>query len=279
MIADSQTDAVGADEYNADRSTIRNTTKEIFRRSRKQFYELCVAKTTPWPEPTEALNLGIWTHIAVWEPDRWLRNFVVAPKCDRRTTEGKAVWKYFCEESAGKTVLTAEQYDEVMQLREAVMANKMARALVEAEGKHEHTLAWTDEGTGLPCKCRDDKLMQNAIVDLKTTRDGVSRSEFRRMAASRGLHRNAEFYVAGHHTALGERLPYLFLVVSKATRECACYELDDSAMTLGWQQNQSTLRNIARCYESGDWCSDHEKQIVTVSLPRWAASDDDETGE
>jgi len=258
---------------------VRNTTKEIFRRSRKAYHDLCIAKTVPWPEPTEALLLGIWTHLAVLEPDRWLREFVIAPKCDRRTTEGKAVWKYFCEESQGKTVITQEQAAEVTALREAVMANKMARWFIEADGKHEHTVRWTDPQTGLQCKCRDDKLLATGqILDLKTTRDGISPQEFAKTAANLGYQRNADFYVGGHDAAIGERVPYLFLVVSKKTFECACYELDDDAMDLGARQNRRTLADLARCHETGNWLSEHETQITTLSLPRWAASSDEWEG-
>ena len=264
------------DAYNADLATVRNTTKEIFRRSRKAYHDLCIAKTVRWPEPTDALLLGIWTHLAVLEPDSWLREFVIAPKCDRRTTAGKQAYAAFCQEAEGKTVITAEQAAEVTALREAVMANRMARHFIEADGKHEHSVKWTDPQTGLLCKCRDDKLLASGqILDLKTTRDGISPLEFAKTAANLGYQRNADFYVGGHHEAFGERMPYLFLVVSKKTFECACYELDDAAMALGNKQNARTLGDLARCHETGNWLSEHETQITTLSLPRWAASSDE----
>ena len=42
------------------------------------------------PEPTPAMQLGTAFHTALLEPDRFGQSFVVAPKFDRRTKDGKA---------------------------------------------------------------------------------------------------------------------------------------------------------------------------------------------
>ena len=60
------------------------------------------------PDPTPAMRLGTAFHTALLEPDRFGQTFVVAPKFDRRTKEGKAQAEAWDTENAGKTALTPE---------------------------------------------------------------------------------------------------------------------------------------------------------------------------
>ena len=50
---------------------------------------------------TPAMVLGSLTHCLVLEPERFAAKFAVAPKVDRRTNSGKALWAAFEHESEG----------------------------------------------------------------------------------------------------------------------------------------------------------------------------------
>src|SRR5581483_10081660 len=94
------------EEYHAHRAT-SHSTLEMFRRSRKLYHAIHVARTMDRPEPTAAMQLGTHVHCAVLEPERFEAEYVYAPKCDRRTTAGKAAYAEFCAATAGKTVIDA----------------------------------------------------------------------------------------------------------------------------------------------------------------------------
>ena len=64
------------------------------------------------PRRSDALTLGIATHVAVLEPERFLKDFAI---WERRTEadamaprRGKA-WDEFCEANEGKSILTADE--------------------------------------------------------------------------------------------------------------------------------------------------------------------------
>ncbi len=264
-----------SEEYHAATEVISNSGKELFRRSQRQYHQRYVMRE-PGPPPTRDMQIGIWAHLALWQPEVWLTRFVVAEKFDRRTKIGKEQYAEWLQTIGDKHPVDLEDYILVNQLREAVLENKLARAMVEAQGPTERSITWTDEITGLKLKCRPDKWLdaEPMFVDLKTTGD-VSPAAFARMVVSHGYHRNADFYLAGHRAIMGVPGHYLFIVVSKQTFEVACYELDDAALDLGYMQNRDTLERLARCYETDDWLSEHEKQITTLSLPGWAYTQDD----
>lgn len=72
------------------------------------------------PEETPALLFGTALHTALLEPSKFESEFVVAPECDRRTTNGKAIWMDFLAEAKGRKVLKAEDSVAITDMRKAV---------------------------------------------------------------------------------------------------------------------------------------------------------------
>ena len=239
------------DVYHGSHQIISNTAKEKFRESRKNYADLYVRKCKPFSEPTPALLLGQWAHLAVWEPDE----FAALP--------------------IPTTAPLKKALADAAALREALLANPCTRQIIEAVGECEHSVRWTDEETGLACKCRRDKVLEHynggptVIVDLKTTNNAHPDDWFRD-AATFGYHRNAAWYQAGHHALTGEVPLYAFMVVDKKTHECALYYLEDEDLDIGAQQNAQTLRDMKACFDSGDWRADHETKFTSRPLPEWA---------
>ena len=44
----------------------------------------------------------------ILEPADFGNEYAVAPVCDRRTSDGKLMWKTFIEENEGKTIVSAD---------------------------------------------------------------------------------------------------------------------------------------------------------------------------
>lgn len=120
---------------------------------------------------TEALNLGDAVHAALLEPDRYAKTYAVAPELNLRTNDGKAALKAFEEANQGKTILSAEDDQQIRNMVESIMAHPQARELIEAEGLVERSYFWTDGPTGIECKCRPDKFIpeRGLLIDVKTT--------------------------------------------------------------------------------------------------------------
>ena len=115
------------------------------------------------PKPkTPALQFGSAFHKLVLEPDAFPQEFAVLPICDRRTKEGKALFAEFEENRGDKTVVTAEEYTKVCDMRDSVMRNPYARLLLR--GEVEQSFFWDDELTGERCKCRPDVLADDLPV-------------------------------------------------------------------------------------------------------------------
>lgn len=238
--------------YHAATQWVSHSSLEVFRDSPRLYEGRFVTKTIPHPEPTEALLLGTWLHMAVLEP--W--EFDVLPNQKLLAPERKRL-----------ALSTA--------MRDAVLSHPIARRLFEADGPVEHSIVWPDSETGLQCKCRRDKVCRLAdgrtvIPDLKSAIS--SRPEdFSKQCVNFGYARTADWYLTGHHELTGELAAYVFVVVSKSPpHEVAIYELDEEAVKLGARQNRIALNKLARCFQTGDWAAEHEKQITSLSLPRYA---------
>lgn len=258
-----------AAEYHADHSRVSNSMLSVFRQSRRKYFQRFVEQSMPSPEPTAAMRLGSLVHLLLLESEAAAR-LIVAPKVDRRTKEGKADWAQFLEASAGMEIVDAEDLAEAKAIRDAVLSNPVARGLLEREGENEVTHYWTEPHTGIACKCRYDRKCLDVIPDLKTSHDSSPRA-FADKATSLGYHRQAAWYRSGWKIASGETLPFVFIVVcTEAPYDVGIYELDDDALKLGEQQNESAIRNLASCLKTGDWREKWQRQITQLSLPKWA---------
>lgn len=270
---------VSAEVYHGTTSILGNSIKEEFIESRKVFHGRYVAKTLEPKKRTEAMDIGVWSHIAVLENDVWRKQFIAMPECassgkpwDLRTSAHKAEQAELRLMHGNRTVIDLKHYVLVSKIREAVYANPVVRALLEQEGIRERPIVWRDPATGLLCKNRQDHFTGKCIADLKTADGDISPAGFQRIVTKRNYQRNADFYVRGNHALSGEVIPYVFIVVSKSTFECALYVLEPEWLADGREQNDWALGRLAECMESGDWTSPHERQITTIERPRYASS-------
>lgn len=117
-------------------------------------------------------DFGDAMHAICLEPDRLESEFVVEPNVNKRTNAGKAELAEFVEANKGKKILTFDQHKQLRLMFESVMAHPQSRAIIESEGQAEASVFWTDDQTGLDCRCRPDKVLPDLrLVDIKTTPD------------------------------------------------------------------------------------------------------------
>ena len=222
-------------------------------------------------EPTPAMRLGTALHTHVLELDRWDQEIAVAPACDRRTKAGKEAYAAFQDAAAGKTVISADDAEQVQAMARAVFRHPGAAMLLGLPGKAETTHMWTDATYGVECKCRPDWLTDDGsiVVDLKTTKDASPRG-FRRSIGDFRYQVQAAWYLHGLEQATGRRPDqFVFICVEKEPPyACAVYAADAEMIERGHQQAMADLGELAACRAADRWPS-YSDQIETIGLPGW----------
>lgn len=221
-------------------------------------------------DDTDAFRVGRAGHTAILEPDRFMLEYAVW----RGARRAGAKWTDFQAHHAGQTILTVKQYELALRLRDAARAHKAAKRLLDEPGRHELTLCWTHERTGLRCKARVDRLC-SAVVDIKSTKNPVP-TKFSSDAARYGYPFQLSFYASGVAAVLGQMLPQKIIAVqSSEPHDVVVYDVPEATQVTASAQVEMALDRVAECTKGGVWpgISDDE---VSLWLPAWA---DPEIGE
>ena len=228
----------------------------------------------------DAYRVGRAGHTAILEPDRFLREYVLWDAKAKNGSGKKAPrrgeqWDTFLSMHAGKSILTDEQYDLALAMRDAAREHPTVSRWLAVPGKHEVTLIWDDPRTGVRCKARLDRVTADAIDDVKTTNDPAPH-KFAATAARLGYHVQAAHYSAGWHTLTGELLPFRFLVAqSREAFDVVPYEATDDFMAQGEAEAASMLDLLIQCRERNEWPG-ISPEPVKLALPAWAMAEDDD---
>lgn len=170
------------------------------------------SRNCPEDDEVMAADFGDALHARLLEPDRFQREYVAAPKFDRRTTKGKEASAEFDAENKGKIVLDADDAKKLELMYGSAMAHPTARWLLEQAGAIEESYFWIDKQTGELCKNRRDKRLENypVLVDAKSC-DEIGR--FSRAIEDYGYWLQDGMYTEGYEDQFGETPGFLFLVI------------------------------------------------------------------
>lgn len=200
------------------------------------------------------LNFGDAMHAICLEPDRLNSEFVVMPDLNLRTNAGKQERDEFMIANADKKILTADEHKKLCLMFDSVMSHPQARDLIEADGISEGSYFWTDEETGLRCKCRPDKEIESRglLVDVKTT-DTLKKFTF--SVEDYRYYIQDPFYCDGVANFKGKP-EMLFLVIQKHV-SCGRYpvkvcRLPEEARMMGRNEYRHDMRRYAKFLEAGE---------------------------
>ena len=231
------------------------------------------------PKQSDALTLGIATHVAVLEPERFASDFAI---WSNRTTAGKMsprngkTWDDFCELHAGRSILTMDEAADSQAIAAAVRADAVAMKYL-AEGDPEVTMEWT---TGeRACKGRADWLTRidgaPVLVGLKTARD-CRHFAFGAQSARLGYHLQWAFYHDGFEAITGNKPHMVEIVVeTDAPHAVATYIIPDDILEQGREEYQALLKLLAECEASGEWPGPVPAEQY-LTLPTWAYQRDED---
>ena len=231
----------------------------------------CPAAAKVQQEDTAAFLFGRAVHCYTLEgAEEFLKNFCIAPDCDKRTKEGKAQFAEFQAANVGKDVITAKDFIIVAEIAMAVQQHPFAKAIL-AEGKSEQTVIWNDVDTGIMCKCRPDRIPTNGagvLVDLKTTQD-AGEYGFGRSVASYGYARQAAMYLDGVNAATGSNFDaFVFVAVEKeAPYRVETYLLDEEFIEYGRYDYKRLLEIEQECRLRGEYPNRQSNELITLYKP------------
>lgn len=227
------------------------------------------------PQPTtDALLFGQVFHKYVLEPDTFNDEFIFEPECDRRTSEGKAIYKDFLSQVGNKKIVPRDMMKQAAEMGEAINNNKLAAKLIK--GEHEQPYFWTDKDTGIECKCRTDVLYKGkkslVIVDLKTTTDASTES-FMKEAVKYGYHFQDAMYSTGVAENLGTVPQFVFIAIEKKPPYAInILQADKTFFDVGKTIFRELLDKYNDCKQTDKWYGYNgtENKINTLTLPAWA---------
>lgn len=255
------------DGFRRDPAQARKSGLDRLARSPAHYLHWCREES----KDTPALLFGRAFHAFVLEPEMFAALYAVAPEFgDLRTKVGKAARDEFLAANAGKTMVSADDFDAIRRMADSIMAHPTARNLVIG-GEAEKELRWTDERTGLSCGGRADFHIPELriAVDLKST-ENADPNAFARSVALHRYHVQDAHYRNGF-AANGEPIEhFVFVAVEKAApwAVSVCY-CDDAALERGQELLARDLDTLRRCLDTGEWPA-YGADLRPVALPAWA---------
>ena len=218
---------------------------------------------------TDAFRFGRAVHCALLRPMDYAAEFVVSPKFDRRTKQGKEDAAAFEARygGAGVAMIDQDEADGVEAVRRGVLANPTAVALLNMAETRE--AVYLGEIAGYPCKCRVDAVGNGVLQDVKTCISAAPRA-FARACADYAYHLQFAFY----REILRQNAVHVSDVVLVAAEKSAPYavalyrmrEADLDAM-LPVVQRACAL--FAECADADRW-DGYGDAVQEIAMPDWS---------
>jgi exodeoxyribonuclease VIII len=233
-----------------------------------KFYQTYIAKTFPSKE-TDAMRFGSLFHLMTMEQHKFHDEYVIEPKVDRRTKDGKERYAKFIEDCQGKTPVAFDDVELCERLAELLWSHDELSKLKGLPCDIETPIFFELEG--VPFRCKPDAVYHDLkiILDYKTTKD-ASPYGFGSSAANFGYDRQAWIYKEALKQITGNEYRFLFAAIEKEPpHEFAVYELDHRAMFVACGSVLRLLDEYKRRMESGDWMSGWSRGVHRLELPVW----------
>jgi len=247
------------DEYLSKSDYVSASDLKTFLKSpRAYFYDK--NRTDPKPDKKH-FAVGSALHEYIMEKDQFDKNFIVSPKFDRRTKEGKQKFEEFQLKADGKTIIDEQEMEMIKQIS---VSAKMNRTFMELlEGSHYEVSCYTvDEVTGLKVRLRPDILpmSKNTVVDIKSCLDSSPKG-FKSDVYSYGYSLTSAYYL----DFLG-RENYVFAAMEKnAPYQTSLYVLNDEMTDYGRYQYRMGLDLLKWSIDNNYWCDYIEFEILKES--------------
>ena len=196
---------------------------------------------------SDALAFGRAFHMAALEPSLFVTNYVCGPNIpeNKNTKSYKEKYAFWEQTMAkGREIIDFDDYQMLQRMLMSYKEHDYLKSLPEFDA--EVMAATKCKTTGRLLKCKTD-LFGHTILDLKTTRGGVTTTDITRALLDFGYHISAAFYQDILKDLTGETLPFVIALVSKKEPyECEAFQLHDDVLNDGRKLYKAALERIAR---------------------------------
>jgi len=244
-------------EYLGKKDYLASSDIKTFLKSPKMYYYKKYVEVRK-QEPERHFSIGSAIHEIVLEPELFNQNYLIGPKFDKRTKEGKAGYEAFMATAEGKTVLFEDEMEMIQQIAENAMNNNILTELIK-DSHRELSIYTTDEKTGLKIRLRPDSFSNNksTITDLKSCLDS-SPKKFKSDVYSYGYSISAAYYMD-----FANKENYVFAAMEKQPPyQVSLYVLDDEMVEYGRKQYRMGLDLLKWSYDNNYWCDYNEFEIL-----------------
>lgn len=195
-------------------------------------------------------------------PKRPTDRQIFAKKPSTETLHAIDWWGQFETLAAGKTIISRDDYIDIIGIRDSVNNHPFAKLLL-ADGVSETTVIFDIDvlGEKVRCKCRPDRtpsLEMGVLLDLKTTIDAGE--GFLRQALKYGYIQQAAFYVDGFNRAMeitGQEMrmdAFAFIAVEKTKPyRVEVWEVENDFLMWGRSEYERLLKIEVECRRAGHW--------------------------
>lgn len=262
-----------ADEYFADTTRVSNSMRETFRRSRRLFEGEYITGTFP-RETSDTMDFGKAAHALTLESSVTYVRIPHAVLNAQGHRKG-AAWKEFEAAHPGQILLKPEQVDDLQHMVDALQRHPLARDILEAPGRREVVVHWTDEETGIDIKARLDFLADAFlyVADLKGTTI-IEPESWSRHCYKMGYHRQAATYTSAIEAICKKPPSFYFIpVLTEPPYTVEVFELSEMYLDIGREEIAGDLAAMQKCMESGDWSEPGFGTVKTISPPRYIERD------
>lgn len=230
---------------------------------------------------TDAMRMGTLVDCLVFEPDNYQIEYVVRPATYENTKGEIKPWnmnslvckKRFADiEASGSEIISKENLETAEAIKESVMNHFTGAKLINA-GKHQVSIVWVDEDTGVTCKARIDNYRDEGIDDLKTTVD-ASAGAFSRHLNQFNYHVQGAMYIDARSVHEGNVLPYHIIAAESSEPYCVMvHTIGPDSLFKGRDIYKKALRIYAECQERDKWPG-YSDFAEPIDIPVWALEKD-----
>ena len=207
------------------------------------------------PESTTALLFGTAVHKFILEPDTFKDEYMVIPKIDKRTRDGKEKFADFMSRAMGRAVIDESDYEVIQLMARKAWEHPVGKLF--RDGRTEEEFYWTDSATGEACKCKTDCIAQmdgqTYIIDYKTTRSCAG-YDFEYEVRKYGYKFQAGMYHEGVLQCTAEDCGFIFLAQEKdPPYSLRAYVCDPEFINQGYDKFRELIGLYHKCRTTGEW--------------------------
>lgn len=238
-----------------------------------------------------AIDFGTDFHSYFLEPEEFKKQYQVLPEFNRRKKEEKEEEQELINQwqEDGIIAVKAEDMVKLEAMRQSAMAHPTVKSIMDLNGVAERSYFWTDQKTGVLCKCRPDFIAEFSdkvkpafvpnhcnllVADVKTIAD-ISRVETQ--IENLKYYVQDPFYTRGIEQVEGGKVCFVFIFVSTSLSlgryPVQVVMLADTAKYDGKEEVNEALAKYAKFSTSQDdsiW-----QTVITLDRPSWAMKDEE----